>query len=137
MERRKDTRTRGGEDSKARWSGAEREVVPRDLKTPLFAQTIYIYLHISQGRHLVPFTEEDGGLCWDVSPHLYRECVPRTLYRATHTHTQHKVFPSLQPEWYLTQVLLWMSNNSTFMEEKIQPILEGAETHLSARVGPG
>uniref|UniRef100_A0A674MVZ1 RAD50-interacting protein 1 n=1 Tax=Takifugu rubripes TaxID=31033 RepID=A0A674MVZ1_TAKRU len=39
-----------------------------------------------------------------------------------------------KPEWYLTQVLLWMSNNSTFMEEKIQPILEGAETHLSARV---
>ncbi|TNM91745.1 hypothetical protein fugu_020125 [Takifugu bimaculatus] len=38
-----------------------------------------------------------------------------------------------KPEWYLTQVLLWMSNNSTFMEEKIQPILEGAETHLSAR----
>ncbi|KAM8740572.1 RAD50-interacting protein 1 [Acanthopagrus schlegelii] len=39
-----------------------------------------------------------------------------------------------KPEWYLTQVLMWMSNSSTFMEEKIQPILERAGTTISARV---
>ncbi|XP_030295864.1 RAD50-interacting protein 1 isoform X2 [Sparus aurata] len=39
-----------------------------------------------------------------------------------------------KPEWYLTQVLMWMSNSSTFMEEKIQPILERAGVTTSARV---
>lgn len=39
-----------------------------------------------------------------------------------------------QPEWYLTQVLMWMSNSSTFMEEKIQPILDRAGANISARV---
>ncbi|XP_035538245.1 RAD50-interacting protein 1 [Morone saxatilis] len=39
-----------------------------------------------------------------------------------------------KPEWYLTQVLMWMSNSSTFMEEKIQPILERAGATISARV---
>lgn len=76
MERRKDTRTRGGGDSKARWSGAEREMVPRDSKVPLFALTIYIYLHISQGSHLVPFTEEDG--CVGM-------CLPNSLQGNTHS----------------------------------------------------
>uniref|UniRef100_A0A4W6EMK5 RAD50-interacting protein 1 n=1 Tax=Lates calcarifer TaxID=8187 RepID=A0A4W6EMK5_LATCA len=39
-----------------------------------------------------------------------------------------------KPEWYLTQVLMWMGNSSTFMEEKIQPILERAGATISARV---
>lgn len=39
-----------------------------------------------------------------------------------------------KPEWYLTQVLMWMGNSSTFMEEKIQPILDRAGATLSARV---
>nr|XP_046234500.1 RAD50-interacting protein 1 isoform X2 [Scatophagus argus] len=39
-----------------------------------------------------------------------------------------------KPEWYLTQVLMWMGNSSTFMEEKIQPILERAGASISARV---
>ncbi|XP_041820144.1 RAD50-interacting protein 1 [Chelmon rostratus] len=39
-----------------------------------------------------------------------------------------------KPEWYLTQVLMWMSNSSTFMEEKIQPILDRAGATISARV---
>ncbi|XP_008279143.1 RAD50-interacting protein 1 [Stegastes partitus] len=39
-----------------------------------------------------------------------------------------------KPEWYLTQVLMWMGNNSTFMEEKIQPILDRAGATFSARV---
>ncbi|XP_045928088.1 RAD50-interacting protein 1 isoform X1 [Micropterus dolomieu] len=39
-----------------------------------------------------------------------------------------------KPEWYLTQVLMWMSNSSTFLEEKIQPILDRAGANISARV---
>uniref|UniRef100_A0A665W952 RAD50-interacting protein 1 n=1 Tax=Echeneis naucrates TaxID=173247 RepID=A0A665W952_ECHNA len=39
-----------------------------------------------------------------------------------------------KPEWYLTQVLMWMGNSATFMEEKIQPILDRAGTAISARV---
>uniref|UniRef100_UPI0037E73688 RAD50-interacting protein 1 n=1 Tax=Semicossyphus pulcher TaxID=241346 RepID=UPI0037E73688 len=39
-----------------------------------------------------------------------------------------------KPEWYLTQVLMWMGNSSTFMEEKIQPILDRAGATVSARV---
>uniref|UniRef100_A0A3Q3JIA4 RAD50-interacting protein 1 n=1 Tax=Monopterus albus TaxID=43700 RepID=A0A3Q3JIA4_MONAL len=39
-----------------------------------------------------------------------------------------------KPEWYLTQVLMWMGNNATFMEEKIQPILDRAGAAISARV---
>uniref|UniRef100_A0A3Q0RH72 RAD50-interacting protein 1 n=1 Tax=Amphilophus citrinellus TaxID=61819 RepID=A0A3Q0RH72_AMPCI len=35
-----------------------------------------------------------------------------------------------KPEWYLTQVLMWMGNSSTFMEETIQPILDRAEVEL-------
>ncbi|CAB1443168.1 unnamed protein product [Pleuronectes platessa] len=39
-----------------------------------------------------------------------------------------------KPEWYLTQVLMWMGNSSTFMDEKIQPILDRAGATISARV---
>ncbi|XP_076023482.1 RAD50-interacting protein 1 [Genypterus blacodes] len=39
-----------------------------------------------------------------------------------------------KPEWYLTQVLMWMGNSSTFMEEKIQPILDRAGLFINARV---
>ncbi|XP_044041303.1 RAD50-interacting protein 1 isoform X2 [Siniperca chuatsi] len=39
-----------------------------------------------------------------------------------------------KPEWYLTQVLMWMGNSSTFMEERIQPILDRAGATISARV---
>ncbi|XP_035767464.1 RAD50-interacting protein 1 [Neolamprologus brichardi] len=38
------------------------------------------------------------------------------------------------PEWYLTQVLMWMGNNSAFMEETIQPVLDRGRTTLSAKV---
>lgn len=40
----------------------------------------------------------------------------------------------LQPEWYLTQVLIWMGNSSNFMDEKIQPILDRARANVNARV---
>uniref|UniRef100_A0A3Q3W873 RAD50-interacting protein 1 n=1 Tax=Mola mola TaxID=94237 RepID=A0A3Q3W873_MOLML len=39
-----------------------------------------------------------------------------------------------KPEWYLTQVLMWMGNSSSFMEEKIQPILKRAGNTIGAKV---
>ncbi|XP_055046357.2 RAD50-interacting protein 1 [Misgurnus anguillicaudatus] len=39
-----------------------------------------------------------------------------------------------KPEWYLTQVLMWMGNSSNFMDEKIQPILDRAGSKITARV---
>ncbi|KAL7828010.1 hypothetical protein AOLI_G00311620 [Acnodon oligacanthus] len=39
-----------------------------------------------------------------------------------------------KPEWYLTQILVWMGHNSNFMEEKIQPILDRAGANVSAKV---
>uniref|UniRef100_A0A672NHP7 RAD50-interacting protein 1 n=1 Tax=Sinocyclocheilus grahami TaxID=75366 RepID=A0A672NHP7_SINGR len=39
-----------------------------------------------------------------------------------------------KPEWYLTQVLIWMGNSSNFMDEKIQPILDRARAKVNARV---
>ncbi|CAG5927169.1 unnamed protein product [Menidia menidia] len=39
-----------------------------------------------------------------------------------------------EPEWYLTQILIWMGNSSTFMEEKIQPVFEQAGATVNARV---
>ncbi|XP_062373666.1 RAD50-interacting protein 1 [Sardina pilchardus] len=39
-----------------------------------------------------------------------------------------------KPEWYLTQVLMWMGNNSNFMEEKIQPILDHSQANINAKV---
>ncbi|XP_077355279.1 RAD50-interacting protein 1 [Festucalex cinctus] len=39
-----------------------------------------------------------------------------------------------KPEWYLTQVLMWIGNSTTFMEEKIQPILDRANANINARV---
>ncbi|XP_029922119.1 RAD50-interacting protein 1 [Myripristis murdjan] len=39
-----------------------------------------------------------------------------------------------KPEWYLTQVLMWMGNSSAFMDEKIQPILDRAGANINARV---
>ncbi|XP_030631915.1 RAD50-interacting protein 1 [Chanos chanos] len=39
-----------------------------------------------------------------------------------------------KPEWYLTQVLMWMGNNSKFMEERIQPILDRVGANINAKV---
>ncbi|XP_056140209.1 RAD50-interacting protein 1 [Lampris incognitus] len=39
-----------------------------------------------------------------------------------------------KPEWYLTQVLMWMGNNSSFMEERLQPILDRTSASISARI---
>ncbi|XP_061618753.1 RAD50-interacting protein 1 [Phyllopteryx taeniolatus] len=38
-----------------------------------------------------------------------------------------------KPEWYLTQVLMWVGYSTTFMEEKIQPILDRANATINAR----
>ncbi|XP_042191610.1 RAD50-interacting protein 1 [Callorhinchus milii] len=39
-----------------------------------------------------------------------------------------------KPEWYLTQVLMWIVNHSKFLEEKIQPIIDKAGSFLDARL---
>ncbi|KAF7228756.1 RAD50-interacting protein 1 [Nothobranchius furzeri] len=39
-----------------------------------------------------------------------------------------------KPEWYLTQVLIWMRNSSPFLMEKIQPALDQAGVAISAQV---
>ncbi|KAM9824410.1 RAD50-interacting protein 1 [Neosynchiropus ocellatus] len=39
-----------------------------------------------------------------------------------------------KPEWYLTQVLKWIGTSSTFLLEKIQPILDRAGAKVNARV---
>ncbi|KAK6292410.1 hypothetical protein J4Q44_G00369940 [Coregonus suidteri] len=38
-----------------------------------------------------------------------------------------------KPEWFLTQVLMWMGNSSNFMEEKIQPILDRNGANVNAK----
>ncbi|XP_061662102.1 RAD50-interacting protein 1 [Syngnathoides biaculeatus] len=38
-----------------------------------------------------------------------------------------------KPEWYLTQVLMWIGYSTSFMEEKIQPILDRANAAINAR----
>ncbi|KAJ8008790.1 hypothetical protein DPEC_G00082080 [Dallia pectoralis] len=39
-----------------------------------------------------------------------------------------------KPEWFLTQVLMWMGNSSKFMEETIQPILDRKGANVDAKV---
>ncbi|XP_053718751.1 RAD50-interacting protein 1 [Synchiropus splendidus] len=39
-----------------------------------------------------------------------------------------------KPEWYLTQVLKWIGTSSTFLLERIQPILDRAGAKINARV---
>jgi len=35
------------------------------------------------------------------------------------------MMPSLQPEWFLSQVLAWIKDHTPFLEERIQPLMEG------------
>ncbi|NXA95871.1 RINT1 protein, partial [Melanocharis versteri] len=37
-----------------------------------------------------------------------------------------------KPEWYLTQVLMWIGNHSKFLDDKIQPILDKAGSPVNA-----
>nr|XP_056702453.1 RAD50-interacting protein 1 [Euleptes europaea] len=39
-----------------------------------------------------------------------------------------------KPEWYLTQVLMWIGNHAKFLEDKIQPILDKAGFPVNARL---
>ncbi|XP_028933871.1 RAD50-interacting protein 1 [Ornithorhynchus anatinus] len=39
-----------------------------------------------------------------------------------------------KPEWYLTQVLMWIGNHAKFLDEKIQPILDRAGSPVNARL---
>ncbi|KAK7834912.1 hypothetical protein U0070_022883, partial [Myodes glareolus] len=51
-------------------------------------------------------------------------------------HPDHADSPSeeIQPEWYLTQVLIWIGNHAHFLDEKIQPILDKAGSVVNARL---
>uniref|UniRef100_A0A8C1XRU4 RAD50-interacting protein 1 n=1 Tax=Cyprinus carpio TaxID=7962 RepID=A0A8C1XRU4_CYPCA len=42
-----------------------------------------------------------------------------------------------KPEWFLTQVLIWMGNSSNFMDEKIQPILDRAGAKVNVELCRG
>ncbi|XP_035752754.1 RAD50-interacting protein 1 isoform X2 [Egretta garzetta] len=37
-----------------------------------------------------------------------------------------------KPEWYLTQVLMWIGNHAKFLDDKIQPILDKAGSSVNA-----
>ncbi|XP_070611274.1 RAD50-interacting protein 1 isoform X2 [Erythrolamprus reginae] len=39
-----------------------------------------------------------------------------------------------KPEWYLTQVLMWIGNHVAFLEDRVQPILDKAGTSVNARL---
>ncbi|XP_044132702.1 RAD50-interacting protein 1 [Bufo gargarizans] len=39
-----------------------------------------------------------------------------------------------KPEWYLTQVLMWIGNHTKFLNEKIQPILKSAGSNVNAKM---
>lgn len=39
-----------------------------------------------------------------------------------------------KPEWYLTQVLMWIGNHTKFFEQKIQPIIDKTGSFLDARL---
>ncbi|XP_044533335.1 RAD50-interacting protein 1 [Gracilinanus agilis] len=39
-----------------------------------------------------------------------------------------------KPEWYLTQVLMWIGNHAKFLDEKIQPILDKVGSNVNARL---
>ncbi|XP_051856124.1 RAD50-interacting protein 1 isoform X1 [Antechinus flavipes] len=39
-----------------------------------------------------------------------------------------------KPEWYLTQVLMWIGNHARFLDEKIQPILDKVGSSVNARL---
>ncbi|XP_061817223.1 RAD50-interacting protein 1 [Nerophis lumbriciformis] len=51
-----------------------------------------------------------------------------------HFHGNRQTNTLSKPEWYLTQVLMWIGNSTAFMEEKIQPVLERAGASINARV---
>ncbi|XP_049750432.1 RAD50-interacting protein 1 isoform X1 [Loxodonta africana] len=39
-----------------------------------------------------------------------------------------------KPEWYLAQVLMWITNHTQFLDEKIQPILDKVGSSVNARL---
>ncbi|XP_066490405.1 RAD50-interacting protein 1 isoform X2 [Tiliqua scincoides] len=39
-----------------------------------------------------------------------------------------------KPEWYLTQVLMWIGNHAKFLEDRIQPVLDKAGSPVNARL---
>lgn len=39
-----------------------------------------------------------------------------------------------KPEWFFTQVLIWIRDHSTFLDQKIQPILDKADCNIDSRI---
>ncbi|XP_029471186.1 RAD50-interacting protein 1 isoform X3 [Rhinatrema bivittatum] len=39
-----------------------------------------------------------------------------------------------KPEWYLTQILMWIGNHAKFLDERIQPILDKTGSSVNARL---
>lgn len=72
--------------------------------------------------------------CYLVLCFLQEQAVSERLALWLSSQSKINFFVYFQPEWYLTQVLMWMGNNSTFMEETIQPILDRGGVTLSAKV---
>ncbi|XP_008109767.2 RAD50-interacting protein 1 isoform X3 [Anolis carolinensis] len=40
----------------------------------------------------------------------------------------------IMPEWYLTQVLMWIGSHAKFLDDKVQPILDKAGSPVNARM---
>ncbi|XP_029471185.1 RAD50-interacting protein 1 isoform X2 [Rhinatrema bivittatum] len=45
-----------------------------------------------------------------------------------------ELYNNLEPEWYLTQILMWIGNHAKFLDERIQPILDKTGSSVNARL---
>lgn len=78
------------------------------------------------------FSHTGRGVGWVGSPSRQGEGVHWFKLKVVKTSSCVCVPP--QPEWYLTQALIWMGSSAAFMEEKIQPVFDRAGAAISARV---
>ncbi|XP_028254144.1 RAD50-interacting protein 1 isoform X2 [Parambassis ranga] len=83
-----------------------------------------------RGPSLVPPLLQDPPLCLPIQIMLQ----PLSRRFKYHFYGNRQTNSLSKPEWYLTQVLMWMGYSSTFMEEKIQPILDRAQANVCAKV---
>ncbi|TKS88151.1 RAD50-interacting protein 1 RAD50 interactor 1 [Collichthys lucidus] len=91
-------------------------------------ETLFFWHKIIKDRLASDFEKVLTQLHWPIISPPTQSLTPTANYQEISSQLE------LLPEWYLTQVLMWMGNSSTFMEEKIQPILERAGATISARV---
>ncbi|XP_077565756.1 RAD50-interacting protein 1 [Stigmatopora nigra] len=73
---------------------------------------------------------QDPPLCLPIQVML----VPLSKRFRYHFYGNRQTNTPSKPEWYLTQVLMWIGNSTSFMEEKIQPILDRANANINAKV---